>query len=145
MWTSLSLILPVLFPSWRFFRSIEPSPRLQWALEDGPAATWQPLDVRPATVPLGVMIRRLFWNPAWNETLFLVTCAERLRDDMGSDAADHSIRQIRSRLRRALPRDPAQQRMARFRLVFVRREGHELVEQVLYVSDPFPLSTGPRA
>ncbi len=69
-----SLILPAIFPSWRFFEEVGPAPVLE-VFEGG---EWH--QARPAAPRLGVMamIRCLLWNPHWNETLYLNSCAERL-------------------------------------------------------------------
>ena len=78
----LALLLPALIPSWRFFDVIAPSPRIEFAMLTSPdsAAVWQAFRPRPARVALSTMLGRLFWNPRWNESLFLVSCAERLVD-----------------------------------------------------------------
>ena len=135
---TLSLILPVLVPSWRFFRTIEPSPRVQWAEVggDGPAQ-WQEFRPRPARVSLWQMLGRLFYNAPWNEALFLVSCAERI----AAAPTAHSIREIEHRLSASLaPRSPGAE--LQFRLIFVHRRGVEIVEEVLYRSAPFRLPTG---
>ena len=73
------LLLPVIFPSWRFFKDVGPSPRVQYRLlEKGAAQDWRDAWPRPDRVRPGEMARRLFWNAEWNAYLFSVTCAERL-------------------------------------------------------------------
>lgn len=74
MWTILQLYLPVLFPSWRFFGEIGASPRIYYRTGQGP---WLSAIDRPQTVSAWQMIARLFWNPDWNEMLYLVSLAER--------------------------------------------------------------------
>lgn len=139
MLKTLSLILPVLVPSWRFFQTIEPSPRVQWAVLSAPDAApddWQEFRPQPATVSLFQMLLRLVWNPARNEDLFVISCAERIKDHPTA----HSIKEIRHRIQDDLERtrgDTTAQ-MLQFRLVFVRRDQTRLVEDVVFVSDPFP-------
>ena len=71
----LRLILPVLFPSWRFFGEIGASPRVEFRDASG---TWRDAMDRPGRLTLAVRFRRLIWNPDWNEALFLSALAERL-------------------------------------------------------------------
>jgi len=77
------------------------------------------------------MVKRLFWNPDWNESLFLVSCAERL---MEAPTA-HSTREILMRILSDGPGEAATH--VQFRLVFVRREGAELIREVTYISPVF--------
>lgn len=139
MLKTIALILPVLFPSWRFFETVKPSPRVQWAmLKRGCTASpdWQEFRPRPAQVTLLQMLSRLFWNPAWNDALFVVSCAERI----GQDPTDHSIREIQRRIlydTRRLHID-APDMLLQFRLVFVHRAGTDLVQDVVFLSDPIP-------
>ena len=46
----LKLLLPALIPSWRFFDTIAPSPRIEYALLHDPhaAAAWREFRPRPA-------------------------------------------------------------------------------------------------
>jgi hypothetical protein len=79
----LKLLLPVIFPSWRFFSSIGPSPRIEIAFlqnEHQAPQSWQEFRPRPARISLKQNLCRLFWNPQWNETLYMNSCAERLFD-----------------------------------------------------------------
>ena len=145
---ALKLLMPALFPSWRFFDVIAPSPRIEVAMVDTPALGEPDEDAwrtcRPTPARLGPMDRivSLFWNPQWNETLYLATCAERLMQGAG----EHPGREIRRRLRRDLAsqRDESQAteepRAAyfRFRLVFVSRQGERLRRDVAYVSPAYP-------
>ncbi|MEL6521238.1 MAG: hypothetical protein AAFQ66_09745 [Pseudomonadota bacterium] len=136
---TLSLILPALIPSWRFFRTIEPSPRVDWAFvpENHNPPDWQPYASRPTTVAALDMVLRLIWNPHWNDSLFVVSCAERIQNA----PTDHSIREIRRRVLAQIAQSGqlSSSRQALFRLVFVRRDGSDLVEEVLFHSDPFPV------
>src|SRR5689334_18467260 len=77
----LKLILPSIFPSWRFFSSIGPSPRIQLTflqhVNDKPQ-NWREFRPQPARLTLLQGLLRLLWNPQWNETLYINTCAEHL-------------------------------------------------------------------
>ena len=115
----LLLLLPALIPSWRFFRAVAASPRVErW--EQG---CWRDARPRPAEIGLGRMLRRLFWNPRWNEALFLVSLAERVVEQ-GSERAAREL------LRRAAPEGQP------LRLVFVSYSGGALVREVLWEHPP---------
>lgn len=144
MLKSLALIAPALIPSWRFFDRITASPRIEFARmaqEDDPAtgatgATgWREFRPRPQSLSPAALLRRLFWNPAWNETLFLTSCAERLLEKPTA----HSIDEISARIAGGL--DPrAGGPFFRFRLVLVSREGEALQKEVVYVSSPYSMT-----
>ena len=143
MWKTLSLILPVLIPSWRFFKAIEPSPRVQWSFlsdVDSHARDWQDFRPRPLAVTPLQMLGRLFWNPAWNDTLFVVSCAERIEQQ----PTDHSITEIARRIQADIEQSQvdASAQFFRFRLVFVHRDGTGLVEDIVFLSDPVAISAG---
>jgi hypothetical protein len=136
---TLSLILPVLIPSWRFFKAIEPSPRVQWALlcdcEVAPI-TWHEFRPRPSAVTPLQMALRLFWNPDWNDALFVVSCAERIQQQPNV----HSINEIMRRIQLDIgkKRIDATDRLLQFRLIFVHREETALVEEVVFLSQAVP-------
>ncbi|MAP96497.1 MAG: hypothetical protein CMK07_16250 [Ponticaulis sp.] len=139
MLRTLQLILPALIPSWNFFDVIAPSPRIEYTTCNGPDDTrldWQPFRPRPEQITLTTMLRRLVWNPRWNESLFLVSCAERLSQDI---TPDHSAREITTRLRRDLALTTTASHF-RFRLVFIHREGTEITSEVIYISAAEPIS-----
>lgn len=135
----LRLLAPALIPSWRFFKEVAPSPRIEYAVLAAPdqiPEVWTSARPRPAHLSFAQMLGRMLWNPRWNETLFMVSCAERLI----AAPTDHSAAEIAARLARDLgPRDG----FLRFRLVFVRREGADIVADVEYLSPPIP--PAPRA
>ena len=131
MLASLRLILPVLLPSWRFFKTVEPSPRVEWALV---GADWQALCAVPDQVTPLQMVARLFWNAARNDALFMVSCAERIEEEPTA----HSIAEITQRVRDAIALSAERGPSAQFRLVFVSRKGARITREVLFVSDPFP-------
>lgn len=92
MWRTIGLLLPALIPSWRFFKSIEPSPRIQWRWDaPGGDHDWREFRPRPQSVSVLQMIKRLFWNPDWSDYLYVVSCAERIQQDPTA----HSIEEIR--------------------------------------------------
>ena len=131
----ISLLLPALIPSWRFFKSVAPSPRVEYRVIGGAAACdWVEDRPRPATLSPATFLRRMVWNPNWNEQLFLVACAERMIEEPSS----HSLQEILIRVARLLE---AEEGLLQIRLVFIAREGEALVKTVEYESDPVPIST----
>jgi hypothetical protein len=137
MLRSLQLLLPALIPSWRFFDYIAPSPRIQYALlnaEQRMLCDWQEFRPRPARLSITQMLQRMLWNPQWNESLFMTSCAERIMENHTA----HSENQILARMGKAwnakqLPA-LAGARQIQFRLVFLEREGRQLLQQVCFVS-----------
>lgn len=108
----LGLLLPALFPSWRFFREVGPSPRVEVQVDGGP---WSEVMPVPARMPIAVTLRRLVWSPAENERLFLVSLADRILTEPRDCDVDELIRQIA----RFMPRASR----FRFRLCLVSGEG----------------------
>lgn len=134
----LSLYLPALIPSWRFFKEVAPSPRIELGLcarADSMPQAWREARPRPAHVSFGRMLRRMLWNPRWNETLFLTSCAERIVEGGALHDRAHAEGEIAARLVEEAGPGPG---FWRFRLVFVRREGDGIVREVEHVSAALP-------
>ena len=130
----LRLLLPALIPSWNFFDVIAPSPRIEYALtadRDDTPTEWHAFRPRPQNVSVPTMLSRLVWNPRWNETLFVVSCAERLIDN----PTDHSQDGIFRRVAADLAQTPEAEWLS-FRLVFLSREGEAIDREVLFQSAP---------
>lgn len=121
-----ALLVPALLPSWRFFDSVGPSPRIEIATAAAPE-DWRPLRPRPVRVDVAETALRLVWNPGWNETLFLVSCAERVLED----GRPHAQAEIVARARAAHGIDGR----LRFRILTVARQGTEIGGAVAFVSD----------
>jgi len=137
MLKTVTLILPILLPSWRFFKTVDPSPRIEWMLADG-AGQWHRYRPRPQRVTVGAMLWRLLWNPRRNEALYMVSCTERLH----LDADPHSAKQIAARLAREILASEATQvgTSFRYRVVFVQRVGAQMVADIAFTSDLLRLS-----
>ena len=141
--TGLRLLLPAILPSWGFFDVITFSPRLDYALltaADDNAGTWQAFRPRAPVLTPAMMLRRLFWNPDWNEDLFLVSLAERLIGAATPETEAHSQRELLLRVARHLDRDAAIDRGAylQIRLRLVGRAGpaEEVSSDIVYLSSP---------
>ncbi|WP_425039705.1 hypothetical protein [Primorskyibacter sp. S187A] len=75
----IQLLLPVLFPSWRFFREVGPGISVQRRIGQGDGqGDWADVIARPEHVSPALMAVRLVWNPRVNQRLYLVSLAERL-------------------------------------------------------------------
>lgn len=137
---TLRLMLPALAPSWRFFDVIAPSPRIQYRLLNDTRETpeWREFKPRPEHVPMRAMFMRLWWNSAWNEQLFMVSCAERIL----MHYTPHSEEEIQRRIRQQLSASElAAVHHLQFRLLIVERQGQALVTQEAFVSRPFAMAT----
>ncbi|ADG10601.1 hypothetical protein B7G68_10940 [Caulobacter segnis] len=136
----LQLLLPALIPSWNFFDVIAPSPRVEYAVtpsvEAAPEA-WLEFRPRPERVTSATMAARLLWNPRWNESLFLVSCAERLIDNPTA----HSEHEIFKRIAADLARGgETVEGWLAFRLVFVVRDGEAITREVQFEAAPRALA-----
>ncbi|MGX9357099.1 hypothetical protein ACS3SW_18595 [Roseobacteraceae bacterium S113] len=121
MLQAFTLLLPALIPSWRFFKDVAPSPRIEaW---DG--TEWEPVLVRPARVSLMAMVARMVWNPAWNETLYMVSLSERLIARPTDHARAEMARLVAAHMGGPRP----------YRLLVVYREGAAHVREVVFESE----------
>lgn len=142
MLNTLKLIFPALIPSWRFFSSVAPSPRVEYALSVDaltPPKDWFEFRPRPEHVPFVQMLRRMLWNPQWNETLYLVSCSERLI----AAPTQHSAQEIQKRVARDVmrgPPPPSPATMLYFRLVFLDRIGADIIKSIEYESAGIEIS-----
>jgi len=136
----LQLLLPALIPSWNFFDVIAPSPRVEYAVipavEAAPEA-WREFRPRPERVTPTTMAARLLWNPRWNESLFLVSCAERLIGNPTAHSEDEIFKRIAADLARG---GEAPEGWLVFRLVFVAREDETIAGEVLFEAAPRALA-----
>ncbi|CUH79387.1 hypothetical protein [Tropicibacter naphthalenivorans] len=130
MFRTIGLLLPALIPSWRFFKTVAPSPRIHYRLDGG---DWQPVRPRPQSVSFARMMRRMLWNPRRNEELFLVTLSERLVEAPNA----FCVNEINARVARIVgaPRGASLQ----FRLTFITREEGQIVNYDLFQSEPWVL------
>ncbi len=131
-------LLPALIPSWRFFDYIGPSPRMQFAIvakPDDPVPCWQEFRPRPAHLPFAFMLWRLFWNPQWNETLYMVSCAEKLFEKPSAMREEELLTRIAAAIARGEFADTvAGPAFLLLRIVVVKRVGEQIVQQVSFVS-----------
>lgn len=136
----LKLLLPALIPSWNFFDWIAPSPRVEYRLASSSnlsdqTSGWREFRPRPASLSGLQIAGRLLFNPRWNESLFVASCAERLVEYPTAHSSEQIFRRIAADLIDARATDRLQ-----FRLVFVSRDGEALRREVRYVSESRPLA-----
>lgn len=134
------LLLPALIPSWNFFDVIVPSPRIQFFIlnkKNDTSERWQEFRPRPAHLSIWQTLGRIFWNPDWNESLFMMSCAERLMEYPTQHSEDEILKRIKTDL--ILNNDNSVLKnttKVQFRLVFIRREGDSLKEEIKFQSQP---------
>lgn len=141
MLDTVKLLLPALIPSWNFFDVIAASPRIEYALaasKTALASGWREFRPRPQRISLPAMLRRLIWNPRWNETLFVVACAERLLDEPTAHSQDEIFRRIAADL------TDAPQPWLRFRIVLVSEQIGAASREIAFTSEPCVLAEIPR-
>lgn len=144
MLQTLKLLIPALIPSWRFFDIIAPSPRIEFALlkgESGMPGEWQAFRPHPDHLPFLSMLGRLLWNPQWNESMYMVSCAEYLMES----PTPHREEQIMTRIMNdVLSEHPNRLSLVathlQFRLLVIERNNTERQETMMYYSRVVPLA-----
>ena len=137
------LLLPTLFPSWRFFDVIAPSPRIQYALLNAAGEitdVWQEFRPHPAHLPFKQILQRMVWNPDWNESLFLTSCAERLLEKSTAHSEDEILNRIMADLRKTATHtrlNTATQ--LQFRLQLIQRNGQTIEQEIVFYSRIQPI------
>ncbi len=139
----LKLLIPAIVPSWNFFDIITPSPRIQFALltsEHESPQEWYDFRPRPEQISFLQMLGRLFWNAKWNESLFMVSCAERLMELPTQHSEDEILKRIVADL--VGNHSNAQLTTAthlQFRLFVIERDGTRLKQDIVFYSRIEPL------
>jgi len=139
----VKLLLPAIIPSWNFFDVIVPSPRIQFALlktENDSEVEWHEFRPLPEHIAFLRMLKRMLWNPYWNESLFIMSCAERLIEH----PTQHSENEIVKRLIFELKAGKFEGQLKdkthiMFRLILIRREVNKLKESMAYKSSVYCL------
>lgn len=139
----LGFILSILFPSWRFFSSIGASPRIELGFmmdanhEPIEWFTFRPL---PQQVNLVTRVLQLFYNPAWNELLYINTCAEHLFESPSEFYELEIGRRLVHALRAGDITRDEQVSWLVFRIRAIESVAVEKLNQVVFVSRQFPLN-----
>ncbi len=141
----LKLFLPIFFPSWRFFSSIGPSPRIQYAfladIGEVPEV-WQSFLAQKPRVTFFQGIGRLFHNPGWNESLYMNTCAEHFFEIHSEFREQEIMRRLLRRISQGSIQAPESAEYLVFRINAVIRENHILTEEHIFTSRPARLLSG---
>lgn len=134
MLKTIKLLLPILLPSWQFFKEIAPSPRIEFRILNSADENihWKEFRPRPQKISLLSNILRFFYNPEWNESMYLVNCAESLIIEP-NDFAD---KEIKERLKKHLINSGycLDNECFEFRIIFISRKDSELESHILYNS-----------
>jgi len=135
-------LLPILFPSWRFFSSIGPSPRIEvgFAADDhSEPQEWLPFRPLPKKINFTLGIQQLFHNPLWNERLYINICAEHLFEGY-SEFREREIgeRLVTAALNTEIVVDDECQYLV-FRIRALEFEAGQVRDDVVFVSKPFAL------
>ena len=136
---TLKLLLPALIPSWNFFDVIADSPRIEYTLRAAPEdddSAWLEFRPRPERIGVPAMVGRLFWNARWNETLFAISCAERLMEA----PTEHSQNEIFRRIAADLADRPAGAWL-RFRIALLSEREGAIAREIAFISDARPVAS----
>ena len=125
------LLLPALFPSWRFFEEIGPSPRIE--VRKGPNDTWRALSPVPERLTLAQLVWRLVHNPTWNAHLYRVSTAIRLE----VEPDPHLEHELSRLIADALPGDIGA--TFQYRVVYLARENGRIGQFIAHESGHLPV------
>ena len=137
---TLKLLLPALIPSWNFFDVIAPSPRIEYTLlnsQNESVTDWQEFRPRPEQLSFIQLLFRLLLNPRWNETLFMVSCAERILQN--PTQYQHSENEILNRIiseiiEEGLNKSLTAATQLQFRLLTIQRQDKDLIHDINFES-----------
>ncbi|RYY75525.1 MAG: hypothetical protein EOO52_09020 [Gammaproteobacteria bacterium] len=133
----LKIFLPVLFPSWRFFSSIGPSPRIHIAFsnnENDEPTHWREFRPLPRKISFREGIFHLFHNPRWNETLYINSCAERLFEVYSELREQEIMYRILEAIKSEEIIPNTDSTYVKFRISAVIREAQIITQPVTFVS-----------
>ncbi len=138
----IKLLLPIFFPSWRFFSSIGPSPRIEVGFvadKNSEPQEWLPFRPLPKKVNFTLSLQQLFHNPLWNECLYINTCAEHLFEGY-SEFREREIGQrlVAAALNEKITVDGEFHYLV-FRVRALESEAGQVREDVVFISKLFEL------
>lgn len=139
----LKLLLPVIFPSWRFFSSIGPSPRIHYAFlrnESDEIKTWQEFRPRPVRLSVVSGLYRLLHNPQWNEMLYINTCAEHLFEGYCEMREQEIMRRILAAIKCGEIKGEEAKPYVTYRISAVIREGQVISQPTTFIAAPVLIS-----
>lgn len=139
----LNLFLPILFPSWRFFSSIGPSPRIHYAFlksEMEEPESWQEFRPRPEKISLWQSFKNLFNNPYWNETLYINTCAERLFEGYSEMREQEIMHRLLAAISANELHAEPEMKYLLYRITALVRQEEVIVKTITFVAKPVLLT-----
>lgn len=139
----LNILLPILFPSWRFFSSIGPSPRIELGFvadKNAVPQDWLPFRPLPKNIHFPHGLQRLFHSPLWNERLYINTCAEHLFEGY-SELCEREIGQrlVTAVVNKEIVADGEFHYLV-FRIRALELAAGQLRDEVVFISKPFALT-----
>lgn len=143
----LKFLPPIIFPSWRFFSSIGPSPRFDFGFikyTDEQPEVWQEFSVLPEKVGFTKGVVRLLHNPEWNDRLYINTCAENLFDQYSEFREQEIARRILSILK-TQEKLPEGYTYFCYRIRVITHEDKLVKDEVVFSAKPFLVKRGVRS
>jgi hypothetical protein len=135
----IKLFLPILFPSWRFFSSIGPSPRIHYTFlesESDDPDCWQEFRPKPERIPFKKSLFNLFHSPQWNEILYINTCAERLFEGYSEMREQEIMQRILAAVNLNEIQLKPEAKYLVYRISAIIREGGSVTQQVAFIAKP---------
>lgn len=136
------LLLPILFPSWRFFRSIDPSPRIEYgyceSFNESPER-WYPLSRIPDHFNFTSSILHLFFNPDWNQQLFMNTCAEHVFEAPNQRWENFIKKRILNDKKIVRKSLILEKNIIQFRIKAIINNESQITSQIIFISNPFAM------
>lgn len=133
---TINLLLPVLLPSWRFFKTVAASPRVEVRVTtDGHMSDWVSNQPESDRIGPSTMIGRLFWNPQRNNQLYMVSLSERLAECETTHSTQELARLVRATL-------SGREGAFEYRVLFLQRDDDEIIRCVDYQSPLLPIVSG---
>lgn len=142
MFKLFRLILPILFPSWRFFSSIGPSPRVEVGFVTDANASptdWLSIFPQPEKLSFASSLVRLLHNPQWNERLYINTCAEHLFESHSEFHEQQIAQRLLSAVKSGEIIAPEAAQYLIFRIRTLVSEHEKLTENFVFISRSFSL------
>lgn len=137
MMSTTKLLLPVLFPSWRFFRAVEASPRIEWRLIGAGSEDWHLYGTRAQHFSLWKAFTRLFLNAKWHEELYMVTLSERLLVEDSVFANKEIAYRLMPIIRKR--KDLPKRAVFQYRVILVSREDDDIMSEEAFISALLPV------
>ena len=138
----IKFLLPALIPSWNFFDVISPSPFIQFSLLKSNSTSepiWHEFRPLPKHISFAQMLKRMLWNSRQNESLYLLSCAEKIVSNSSIQIVRHCESEILERISNDLLQgknnlDLTEEMLIQFRLVFVKQKGLKSHEDIAFIS-----------